>query len=101
MKKFVLIVLLVCMLTGATFSNPVPLLWMFLKEVLKTVFVGGTVDIIGDMFDKEYTIVFDPCEVTLYPSGTTVRGIAPRCMEVEEKGMSECSVLGDCIPTGS
>jgi len=98
MKKAVIIVLVVCMLTGAAFSSPVPLVWMFLKDVGISILITIGIGIGEGLFGKEYTIVFDPCEVTLYPSGTAVRGIAPRCMEVE-KGMSECSVLGDCIPT--
>ena len=97
MKKVVSIVLLVCMLTGATFSNPVPLLWMFGKEFLKAIFIGGTIDIVEDLFDKEYMIGWMPCSFQeVYGSYESYEGEMQVCYAVDE-GMSECAVEPKCI----
>ncbi|MBN2246315.1 hypothetical protein JXR74_03800 [Candidatus Mcinerneyibacteriota bacterium] len=97
MKKVVSIVLLVCMLTGVSLSSPVPLVWMFCKEVLKAVFIGGTIDIVEDMFDKEYMLGWMPCSFQeVYGSYESWEGEMQVCYAVDE-GMSECSVEPKCI----
>ena len=97
MKKAVIIFAVMCMMTGAAFSSPVQLAWIFLKEAGKAIIMHIGIGIGEGLFDKQWKIGRERCEVMVSPNGDAVIGSMLVCVEVDE-GMSECSVLEDCMP---
>jgi len=97
MKKAVIVVLVVCMLTGAAFSSPVPLLWMFAKELGKAIILGIIIDIGKDIIGQKYSIGWMGCTLVDVPGGGGYTGKMQVCYR-DKNGRPDCSALEECMP---
>ena len=97
MKKFVSVVLLVCMLVGGSFSTPLQTLVRVGIEIIKGVVIGGGMDIIGGALAKRYRLGWQAC-VYQEVGGDydSYQGWMQVCYRYKD-GMTECAVIPECL----